>query len=160
LIELSLLQPWTWIRTAERLRSGERPAAVLKAALERHYPGDAGAKAVDLRARARAALARAREAGIEPIAWTDASYPTALTTIVDPPPVLWVRGGVDALNAPAVAVVGARAASAYGLSVASQLAADLVRAGLVVVSGLARGVDSSAHRGALAGGGRTIAVLG
>jgi DNA processing protein len=83
-----------------------------------------------------------------------------LTTIVDPPPVLWTRGRIEALSLPAVAIVGSRAASPYALSVAEQLAADLVVCGLVVVSGLARGVDSAAHRGALAGGGVTVAVLG
>jgi DNA processing protein len=74
--------------------------------------------------------------------------------------VLWTRGRVAPLNAPAVAIVGSRAASPYGLSVAEQLAADLAACGLVVVSGLARGVDSAAHRGALAGNGVTVAVLG
>src|SRR5207244_5132102 len=84
----------------------------------------------------------------------------ALSTIADPPPVLWVRGRVESLNAPAVAIVGSRAGSAYALAVAERLATDLTAAGLVVVSGLARGVDSSGHRGALAAGGSTVAVLG
>ena len=73
---------------------------------------------------------------------------------------LWTRGAIDVLNRPAVAIVGARAASPYGLSVAGRLASDLAAAGVVVVSGLARGVDSAAHRGALAARGTTIAVLG
>jgi DNA processing protein len=83
-----------------------------------------------------------------------------LTAIVDPPPVLWTRGGTDVLSAPSVAIVGSRAASPYGLAVAEQLAADLAASGLVIVSGLARGVDSAAHRGALSAGGLTVAVLG
>jgi DNA processing protein len=74
--------------------------------------------------------------------------------------VLWTRGAWNALERPAVAMVGSRAASPYGLAVAERLAADLAARGIVVVSGLARGVDSAAHRGALAGGGRTVAVLG
>jgi DNA processing protein len=105
-------------------------------------------------------LARAGAHQIAPIAWSDASYPVALTTIVDPPPVLWTRGDVAALSTPSVAIVGARAASPYGLSVAEHLAADLAGSGVTVVSGLARGVDSAAHRGALAGRGLTVAVLG
>ena len=88
------------------------------------------------------------------------SYPAALAAIVDPPFVLWTRGAIAALERPAVAMVGSRAASPYGLAVAEHLAADLAARGVVVVSGLARGVDSAAHRGALAGGGSTIAVLG
>jgi DNA processing protein len=95
-----------------------------------------------------------------PIAWSDPAYPVALTTIADPPPVLWIRGHAGALSAPSVAIVGSRAASPYGLSVAAQLAGDVAARGLVIVSGLARGVDSAAHRGVLATGGVTVAVLG
>src|SRR5262249_58960206 len=79
-----------------------------------------------------------------------------------PPPLLCVRGAApaDALSQPAVAVVGARACSSYGRSVTRSLARELAAAGLVVVSGLARGIDGEAHRGALEGGGTTVAVLG
>jgi DNA processing protein len=94
------------------------------------------------------------------LAWSDADYPVALTTIADPPAVLWLCGRVDALLVPSVAIVGSRAASPYGLSVAEQLASDLATSGVAIVSGLARGVDSAAHRGAVAAGGVTIAVLG
>jgi DNA processing protein len=73
---------------------------------------------------------------------------------------LWVKGDVDALRAPAVAIVGSRAASPCALEVARRLGADLARRNVAVVSGLARGVDSAAHRGALEGGGLTIAVFG
>jgi DNA processing protein len=90
----------------------------------------------------------------------DPRYPTALDAIHDPPPLLWIDGLVDALRAPSVAVVGSRAASPYALEVARRLAADLARRGVVVTSGMARGVDAAAHRGALEGGGATIAVLG
>jgi DNA processing protein len=113
-----------------------------------------------LRSDAAEALARSARQAIAPIAWSEAAYPLALATIADPPPVLWTRGHVDALSAAAVAIVGSRAASPYALSVAEQLAHDLAARGLVVVSGLARGVDSAAHRGALAAGGVTVAVLG
>ena len=89
-------------------------------------------------------------------------YPPLLRAIPDPPPVLWLRGDVPAglLALPAVAVVGARACSSYGRSVARSLGRELAAAGLVVVSGLARGVDAEAHRGALDAGGLTVAVLG
>ena len=90
----------------------------------------------------------------------DVRYPTALAAIHDPPSELWVRGDVDALRAPSVAVVGSRAASPYALEVARRLGADLARRNVAVVSGMARGVDSAAHRGALEGGGLTLAVFG
>jgi DNA processing protein len=92
----------------------------------------------------------------------DNGYPALLGQIPDPPASLWVRGEADleVLAAPAVAIVGARACSGYGRSVARALATETAAAGAVVVSGLARGVDGEAHRGALAAGGRTVAVLG
>lgn len=158
-IALTLLPPGCGVRTAERLRSGQAPGAALRDLLQEQRTQTGGA-VEQLRARAREALASAREIPAEPVAWDSASYPVALTTIVDPPPVLWVRGSVGALNSDAVAIVGARAASAYGLSVAERLASDLAAAGLVIVSGMARGVDSAAHRGALSVGGITVAVLG
>ena len=87
-------------------------------------------------------------------------YPPLLSRIDDPPGLLFVRGAILPADALAVAVVGARHATAYGIKVAEQLGGSLARAGYTVVSGLARGIDAAAHRGALAAGGRTIAVLG
>lgn len=91
-----------------------------------------------------------------------ADLPPLLNSIHDPPVGLFVRGAapLDLLTRPAVAIVGARACSSYGASVARSLAHEVAAAGLVVVSGLARGVDSEAHRGALDAGGTTVAVLG
>jgi DNA processing protein len=91
-----------------------------------------------------------------------ALFPERLRAIFDPPPTLYLRGGgeLEVLAARAVAVVGARACSPYGAQVARMLGRELAAAGLVVVSGLARGVDGEAHRGALEAGGLTIAVLG
>ena len=90
----------------------------------------------------------------------DLRFPTALAAIHDPPGTLWLKGDPDVLQAPSVAIVGSRAASAYGLEVARRLAADLARRNVAVVSGMARGIDSAAHRGALEAGGMTIAVFG
>ncbi|MCZ6785435.1 MAG: DNA-processing protein DprA, partial [Proteobacteria bacterium] len=90
---------------------------------------------------------------------TAPAYPARLAVLPDPPPLLWVRGDPTALAADAVAIVGARAATAYGLGVARSLARGLAEQGLVIVSGLARGIDAAAHRGALEAGGRTVAVL-
>ena len=90
----------------------------------------------------------------------DIRYPAALAAIHDPPPEIWIRGQIGALSLPAVAIVGSRAASPYAIEVARRLGADLARRGIAVVSGMARGVDSAAHRGALEADGVTIAVFG
>jgi DNA processing protein len=94
------------------------------------------------------------------IALGAARYPANLREITTPPERLYVRGGFEERDALAIAIVGSRAATSYGLAVAERLAADLAARGVTVVSGLARGIDSAAHRGALRAGGRTIAVLG
>jgi DNA processing protein len=90
----------------------------------------------------------------------DPSFPLSLLAISDCPDALWFKGDPGALAQPAVAIVGSRAATAVALETAVRLAEDLAARGVTVVSGLARGVDSAAHRGALRAGGRTIAVLG
>jgi DNA processing protein len=92
----------------------------------------------------------------------DAGFPALLAAIHDPPRELFVRGGgeLTLLSQPAVAVVGARSCSSYGRSVARSLARELAAAGLIVVSGMARGIDGEAHRGALDAGATTCAVLG
>jgi DNA processing protein len=92
----------------------------------------------------------------------DPLFPALLAAIHDPPSALYIRGEPDPslLSEPAVAIVGARACSSYGRSVARSLARELASAGLVVVSGMARGIDGEAHRGALEAGARTHAVLG
>jgi len=158
LISLSLLPPWTWRDAAERLRAGASPTMVLTELLDRRACGQPERATLDR--RALAAWGRAKDRGIDALPWSDPSYPASLAAITDPPFVLWTRGASAALERPAVALVGSRAASPYGLAVAERLGADLAARGLAVVSGLARGVDSAAHRGALAGGGSTIAVLG
>jgi DNA processing protein len=105
-------------------------------------------------------LLRAKSAGVELLTLDDAGYPELLRQIYDPPVVLYVRGNVEALRAPGIAVVGTRHPTPYGIGMAERLACDLAARGLVITSGLARGVDSAAHRGALHGKGTTIAVLG
>lgn len=90
----------------------------------------------------------------------DADYPRLLAQIADPPAILFVRGAFAPCDALSVAIVGSRHSDAYGRRVAEQLAAGLSHAGYTVTSGLARGIDAAAHSGAVAAGGRTIAVLG
>lgn len=118
---------------------------------------DAISRACESAARA---LDAARSAGVVPVPCFDDRYPALLECTADPPPVLWVRGNVSVLGRPAVAVVGSRAATSYALAVGGRLAAELAGRSMVVVSGLARGVDSAAHRGCLDAAGLTIAVLG
>ena len=158
-IALSLLPSWSRLLVAEALRAGERASDVFARLAARHWPNEADAVAA-IRDRAEAALARGASHALTPIAWSDARYPAALAAIVDSPPIVWTRGNAAALDATLVAIVGSRAASPYARSVATTLAADLASRGVAVVSGLARGVDSAAHRGAIDGGGQTIAVLG
>jgi DNA processing protein len=100
--------------------------------------------------------------GLRFVGRSDGEYPALLGELHDPPPGLFLRGAADVelLAAPAVAIVGARACSSYGAQVARLLGRELAAAGLVVISGLARGVDGEAHRGALDVGGVTVAVLG
>ena len=102
---------------------------------------------------------RAAAGGIDVLPWNDPRFPAALLAIPDCPPALWFRGDLAALEQPAVAIVGSRAATAVALETATQFGEQLASAGITIVSGMARGVDSAAHRGALRAG-RTIAVLG
>lgn len=100
------------------------------------------------------------DAGIVTLEWSHSRYPAWLRMVPDPPPVLWVRGGLSVLEQTSVAIVGSRSASQYARQVARTLAAGLADAGIVVTSGMARGVDGAAHEASLAAGGRTIAVFG
>ena len=100
------------------------------------------------------------ESGAVLVTTGDPSYPPALREIFDPPVLLFARGRVDLLKTLMLGVVGTRRPTPYGLAVAERMAGDLAHAGLTVVSGMARGIDSAAHKGALARGGATIAVLG
>ncbi len=108
---------------------------------------------------AESELALCRDHEVRPIARGSDDYPTMLREIPDPPSLLYLRGTLAERDAMAVAIVGSRHCTPYGLRIAEKLGASLARVGLTVVSGLARGIDAAAHRGALRGGGRTIAVL-
>jgi DNA processing protein len=126
-------------------------------------PASGGALAARLRDALPAVdgvLASGRRAGLTTLVFGDERYPPRLAAIYDPPTLLWCRGDPSVLSRFSVALVGARAASAYARDVAERLGEDLARRGVTVVSGLARGVDGASHRGALAGGGPTVAVLG
>jgi DNA processing protein len=127
--------------------SGIAPSAAARLLAQADDPCEA-----DLSAMARL--------GAELLPWGDERYPALLREIADPPCALYLRGTLQREDCTAVAVVGTRRASSYGREVTAKLSGDLVRAGVTIVSGLAVGIDTAAHRGALAAGGRTVAVLG
>ncbi len=103
---------------------------------------------------------KVRDAGAALIPLHDARYPEALRRIYDPPPLLYARGDARLLQSISIAVVGTRRPTPYGLAAAEKLSGDLARAGATIVSGMARGIDTAAHKAALAASGSTIAVLG
>ncbi|MFV1979145.1 MAG: DNA-processing protein DprA, partial [Myxococcota bacterium] len=131
---------------AELLRRHRHPALALTAS--------GLSMAID-RSAEIAALLRVGAVGV-PLG--SGAYPTRVANLSDPAPLLLVRGDARILSEISVAIVGARAATVYGKQVARGLAADLAREGVVIVSGLARGIDAEAHWGALEAGGRTVAV--
>ncbi len=111
-------------------------------------------------AAAQEEAARAGRAGVQIIALDDPLYPPLLKQIYDPPLVLYVRGNTAALSQPGMAVIGTRHPTPYGMGMAERLSCDLGTRGMVIISGMARGVDTAAHRGCLAGRGKTVAVFG
>ncbi len=133
-------------RLGERLPLDRRELNALAASLAKADPA--------------AELSAAQAAGVQVLAWGGAGYPAGFAHLADPPPAVCLRGTLLPCDERAVAIIGSRNASAYGLSAARLLAGDLARAGVTVVSGLARGIDAAAHHGALDAGGRSIAVMG
>jgi DNA processing protein len=100
------------------------------------------------------------EAGALAVTITDPRYPPLLREIFDPPVLLFARGRVELMQSTAFGVVGTRRPTPYGMAAAERLSGDLARAGLTIVSGMARGIDTASHKAALAAEGNTIAVLG
>lgn len=126
------------------------------------FPADAAQFIFDGKAR-KAAEEEAGEIirqGATVLTLVSPEYPERLREIYDPPPVLWVRGAVDLLSRPSIAIVGTRHPSPYGTGVTEMLARDLAARRLVIVSGMARGIDTCAHKGALAAGMPNVAVWG
>lgn len=148
--DLAARAPLAEVTAHPRELAGELPAPALRALVS----GEA-------RRRAEQELQRAVALGVRLVGWDEPDYPELLRRIYDPPPVLWVRGRlVPGEGQRSVALVGSRAASPQGRALACALARELAAAGVTIVSGLARGIDGEAHRGALEAEGRTLAVLG
>ncbi|HEV2289240.1 MAG TPA: DNA-processing protein DprA [Candidatus Acidoferrales bacterium] len=132
------------------LEAQQLPAAVAQA-IHSRQPMSAAAKE----------LAQAEAAKCRLVTWDEPCYPQLLKEIYDPPPLLYVKGNVELLNRHAIAMVGTRRPTPYGNQMAERLARDLAARGLVIVSGLARGIDACAHRGAISSAiGGTVGVLG
>ena len=155
--------PTRCARAVQRLGAAERVFAASLTELEGvGLPAEAAQFCFDGRARA-AALEEAARVGEQQANFLtpeDEAYPGRLLEIYDPPPVLWVRGNTAQLSRPGIAVVGTRQPTPYGSGMAEMLSRDLARRGMVVMSGMARGVDTCAHKGALEAGGATVAVWG
>jgi len=173
-----MLEPWLHLRaidgvgdlTIVRLvRAWRSPDAVLRASRDELIQSGCSPLLADaIRRGPDRSSCRSIEREIEAIerehvevrSVLDSRYPARLNMIADPPPLLYITGTLTEQDELAVAIVGARRATAAGRAVTEELSHDLAEAGMTVVSGLARGIDAAAHRGALAAGGRTIAVLG
>jgi DNA processing protein len=170
LLALAALRPPVDTRTArwfrDRVLGTTDPPEMAGGLVERAAeelitpPAERTARVREGRTRARQAADASARLRVPLVTAFAEAYPDRLREIADPPLVLWVRGVLSVLATPAVAVVGSRQATASGLAMARQLGRELAAAGLTVVSGLARGIDAAAHRGALDAGGVTIAVLG
>ena len=162
------LTPGLGARMAGKLlRAMGSPEAIFNASLtelESHRLPAAVAQMINTRQPMSAAakeLAQAQSAGIRLLTWDEPEYPQRLREIYDPPPLLYVRGNIELLNRHLISIVGSRRPTPYGNQMAEKLARDLADRGLVIVSGLARGIDSCAHKGALSSlTGATIGVLG
>lgn len=179
MINIALLRPWFCLRAVQGVgdaavcrlvESFGSPAAVLAASMDALLASGctslSAAQAIRqaLDAETEGAIDRElvllERLGFSVVTVLDEVYPPRLKAIPDPPPFLYVSGSLDPRDRHAVAVVGSRRATVAGRLVTERLSRDLASAGFTIVSGLARGVDAAAHRGALEAGGRTVAVLG
>jgi len=175
-VDLDVSLPWLALHltrglgsrlTGKLLRQFGSPECVFNASLTEleacRLPA-ATAQAVKSRAGFRDAekeLAEVRRIGCGLLHWQDSEYPHRLLEIYDPPPLLYVRGDPQVLRRHAIGVVGTRRPTPYGNQIAERVSRDLAERGMVTVSGLARGIDSSAHRGSCAASrGSTVCVLG
>jgi DNA processing protein len=166
-VELNMtpgIGPRAAAKLLERFGSAETAYSATRAELEQlRLPPDAVDSIIsrDLRPRSEAEINAVKQLGGEILVLDDGVYPPSLREIYDPPIVLYVKGAwSECLAQPCIGVVGSRRCSTYGQNSATMLARDLAQRGATVVSGFARGIDAAAHRGALDGGGRTVAVLG
>ncbi len=157
------LGPKRILDAVQEIESASRIFALTLTELEGlKFPAESAQFIFDGKARraAEEEWARVAALGATFVSYSCAEYPERLREIYDPPPVLWVRGDVKLLSRPAIAVVGTRHPTPYGTGIAEMLSRDLAARRLLIVSGMARGIDSCAHKGALAARMPTVAVWG
>jgi DNA processing protein len=166
-IALNMIPRMGPVRLRKLLEVFGDPASILRAPMDRlGAVSGVGAELARLIATwedqvdLAAELGRIQEAGVHVLTAESENYPALLRTIHDPPILLYVRGELKTGDSRALGVVGSRQTSYYGLETAKKLSYQLAYAGLTIFSGLARGIDTAAHQGALAAKGRTVAVLG
>ena len=153
-------------RILEAMRQLDAPGQIFSLSLTAieglRFPAEAAQFLFDGKARAAAEKQweQVARAGAQIVTYSCPQYPERLKEIYDPPPVLWVRGDAGLLARYSIAIVGTRHPTPYGTGVAEMLARDLSARGMLIVSGMARGIDSAAHKGALAAGKPTLAVWG
>src|SRR3989440_7122827 len=156
--------PRAAVKLLERFGSAEAVFGATRAEIEQvRLPPEAVDSVVarDLHEKAESEIEQVRKLGGDILILDDGVYPSLLREIYDPPIVLYVKGAwSECLDQPCIAVVGSRKCSTYGQNSALMLARELAQRGVTIISGLARGIDAAAHRGALEGGGRTVAVMG
>src|SRR3989440_7957960 len=156
--------PRAAVKLLERFGSAEAVFGATRAEIEQvRLPPEAVDSVVarDLHEKAESEIEQVRKLGGDILILDDGVYPSLLREIYDPPIALYVKGAwSQCLDQPCIAIVGSRKCSTYGQNAALMLARDLAQRGVTVVSGFARGIDGAAHRGAIEGGGRTVAVLG
>ena len=156
------LSPLTLRALLSEFGSPEAVLGAAHAALRKFVPGEVAASIADggNAAGAQAALAWLNEPDNHIVTLGDADYPQLLLQITDPPPLLYVKGRLDLLNRPSLAIVGSRNSSTQGSENAAEFARALSSAGITIISGLALGIDAAAHRGGLAGAGSSVALVG
>src|SRR5438128_3653189 len=156
--------PRAAVKLLERFGSAEAVFGATRAEIEQvRLPPEAVDSVVarDLHEEAEGEIENVRKLGGDILVIAQSVYPSLLPEIYDPPIVLYVKGAwTECLDQPCVAIVGSRRCSTYGQNAALMVARDLAQRGVTIISGFARGIDAAAHRGALEGGGRTVAVLG
>ncbi|MEO0226077.1 MAG: DNA-processing protein DprA, partial [candidate division WOR-3 bacterium] len=166
-IDLLSIKGMTEARLAHLIKKFKEPDVIFNLSYnelvyEQEIEHELAERLVDYRRdnRTRDAISKCQDLGVKVVTFLDDEYPDGLKNITQAPPVLFIRGTYQECDACAIALIGTRRATTYGRTVTDKFAREFCAAGVTVISGLARGIDTQAHMSALAEGGRTIAVMG